>query len=467
MVSRGGRSKGCSNCRRRRVKCDEKRPVCSQCVKRKLQCDGPKDFTWIDQSEAYKSEQVPNTAVIKTAIPLQLSSKAFEADICLAYTRKNLLRGGPVELACTMVEHYQASATNADPGLTLLRKSILSLSVTFFGSQHRQNDIMNKGYHQYGEVLRQLNAHLARPELQKTNETLLTALSCMLLEIFLPTGPTNFLRHQRGLDALAMVRGPPVEVDRPTATIFHGLRILSIVGALAESRPTLYATEEWKQVPPIQASEAGILQHHIFTVLADCTELISRRNALFALEAGTESYGPFLKKVDDVLGNLEALFPLWESLNRHQLAEVAEQSDMAKEIGVSNHVSATAYMLYNTAYICILQITDSLFPSPANVVLQNEAAMKIAKCLELKEYELREDASQSNTIAFVATKVAWQALGRFDSPGGRKLAYVVKSTMNSVFQEPCIQPDTTLFTQLMETVPVDRPSNTGVPGGLG
>ena len=441
---------------------DEKRPVCGQCIKRGLECEGPKDLTWINQSTAFetKSTSAAQSAVVKIASPSQLSLAAFEDDICLAYTRKTLLRGGPVEIACNMVENYGASIGSDNPGLDLLRKGILTLSVTFFGSQHRQDYITNKGYAQYSEVLRQLNSHLAHPELQLTNETLLTALSCMLLEIFLPTGPRNFLKHQRGLDAIAMLRGPPKESDGTTATIFRGLRILSIVGSLAESRTSLYSEEEWKQVPPVQASEAGYFQHHIFTILADCTRLIGRRNVLLASRVISESCEPLLTEVETVLNSLEALYPLWEALNRNQLAEVTEQSDMAKALGVANHVSATAYMLYNTAYICVLQIKDSLSPSPVNAALRNAAAMSIAKCLELKEYEQREGAPQSNTIAYVAIRMAWQALGGFDSPEGRRLAYVVNSATNLVFQQPYPPSDETLFSKFVERMPVAIPGDT-------
>jgi hypothetical protein len=423
-------------------------------VKRRLECDGPKDLTWVDHSEAFQSG-----AVVKVTSPVQMSFAAFEDDICLAYTRKNLLRGGPVEIACDMVERYATASNDADPGIGLLHKAVLSLSTTFFGSQHRQHHITNKGYAQYGEVLRQLNSHLATPELQQTNETLLTALACMLLEIFLPTGPTNFLKHQRGLDAIATLRGPPTESQGTTATIFRGLRILSIVGSLAESRPSLYASEEWKRVPPVIASEAGILQHHVFTVLADCTRLISRRNASFASAAPPESHAALLAEVDEVLGDLEALHPLWEALNEHQMAQTVEQSDLAKAMGVANSVSATAYMLYHTAYICIIQIKDSLSPSSMNKALRNAAATTIARCLELKEHEQREGAPQSNTIAFVATKVAWQALGSFNSPEGERLARVVRSHTNTVFQEHPPPPDDTLFAQFAMRVPITAPSD--------
>ena len=128
-----------------------------------------------------------------------------------------------------------------------------------------------------------------------------------------------------------------------------------------------------------------MLQHHVFTVLADCTRLIPQRNALVAVRAPPERYRALLAEVDKLLGDLEALHPLWVTLNEHQMTEVIEQSDMAKAVGVANCVSATAYMLYHTGCICIIQIKDSLSPSPMNTVLRNAAAMAIARCLELKE----------------------------------------------------------------------------------
>ncbi|KAJ4361768.1 hypothetical protein N0V83_010708 [Neocucurbitaria cava] len=272
-----------------------------------------------------------------------------------------------------MIDFFNgATRSMADPGLDLLRKAILSLAVTFFGSQHRQERITNQGYAQYGEVLGQLNRHLTTPERQLTNETLLTAQT---------------------------------------------------------SSEMLYVHPK---LPP-------------------------------------ESYKPLIDDIDVLLENLESLYPTWKELNRSQLTKVNGLSKPAKELGITNHVSATAYMLYNTVYICIMQIKQSLSPSPDYVALRNAAAMKIARCLELKEYEMREGAPQSNTITFVATKVAWQALGGFNTVEGRRLAQVVRSAVNGVFTRPYSldrnqmrtdlpTPDTT-FAQYVAIIPPDSSAN--------
>lgn len=424
------------------IRLDETRPVCLRCQKRGLECDGPRQVTWINQNTNFQSESSPDNVVVlaspSVSPPPELSYDAFGEMICLAYTRKNLLKGGPVELACNMIDVPAGRYEFGSPGVELLRQSLLSLSVTFFGKQHRQNQITRRGYVQYGEVLRILNSHLAQPEHQTTDETILTALTCMLLEIFLPTGPKNFFKHHRGLEAIMAMRGPPTETTGDTATIFRGLRILSIIGALAESRPSLYAQEEWKRVPPpANATEVMILQHHILARLADCTQLMGDRDALLSGTAPLSTYEPLRKRVQRTMADLQELYPLYERYNTSQASTSSRPATpLADELGVSNYMAATVLMLYNTVLICLLQIIDSLNPSPANTVLRNKAAMVIAKCLELKEYERREGVYESNTIAFVATKIAWQALGGFDSPEGRRLAKSVNEVLTTVTPMP-------------------------------
>jgi hypothetical protein len=365
--------------------------------------------------------------------PVELSFAAFEDDICLAYTRKHLLRGGVFELACRMINFSDtAPIFSRNPALGLLKTSIISLAMTFFGSQHHQDKITAKGYHQYGEVLRNLNNTIALPERQTSDEIILTALMCTLLEVFLPTGPTNFLTHQRGLEAMMELRGPPTELTGPTATIFRGLRMLSIAGALADSRPSIYAREGWKFPPAEQIDNMGMLRYQLFTVLADCTSLLSERDALLKSGLGYEYHRILLARVDVTLHDLIQLYPLWELCNDSQYQSTQQLSVLEREMGIANQLC----MLYHVAYLCLLQIKDTLQPSPSHVALRNNAAMTIANCLELKAYEKREDAPECNTITLIVTKVIWHATGGSESTEGQHLDHVVKSTLGRVFTWP-------------------------------
>ncbi|KAE9373037.1 hypothetical protein N431DRAFT_534197 [Stipitochalara longipes BDJ] len=53
MVHTGRPSRGCAVCRRRKIKCDEKKPECSYCIKTKQKCpeaEGKFDLAWRDQT---------------------------------------------------------------------------------------------------------------------------------------------------------------------------------------------------------------------------------------------------------------------------------------------------------------------------------------------------------------------------------------------------------------------------------
>lgn len=163
-----------------------------------------------------------------------------------------------------------ASRCSEDPALVLLQNAVFSLSSCFFGSQHCEVRIATKGYAQYVDVLGQLNGALMIPQRQTTNETILTVMTCMLLELFLPTGPSSFQKHQRGIETLIRMRGPPTESTGDTGTIFRGLRVVSIIGALVQGRPSIYAQKEWKHAPVQHTNEVGKLLADLFGILGMC-----------------------------------------------------------------------------------------------------------------------------------------------------------------------------------------------------
>lgn len=213
---------------------DETRPACIRCQKRGLPCDGPKEHTFVNITQ--DRPEVPpegNSHVIRFSSPSpQLCLTAFYDELCLEYTRKLILNGGPAQLACDLA-YSRRSRLEDDPGMRLLQDAINSLAVTFFGSQHHQKAIEAKGYQRYGKVLARLNHHLSTTELQTSDLTIMSAFICVLVESFLPTGPLSFLAHLRGLEAILELRGvPKAPVPRDTLVILHGLRTLSIVGGL-------------------------------------------------------------------------------------------------------------------------------------------------------------------------------------------------------------------------------------------
>ena len=196
------------------------------------------------------------------------------------------------------------------------------------------------------------------------------------------------------------------------------------------SRPCLYSREDWKQIRNPNIDEGGQLRHDLYSILADCTRFMGERDRVIAAndKAARRS---LVEEVKSALAELEIKRGDYMAFNQKHMDKPV--SSLALELNIANHECATIFMLYNAAKICLLELLNTLEPSPHYISLRNSAALKIIHCLEVKSFEKTRATSEANTIGFVATKVAWQALGGFSSPEGRKLARVVKRVVNGVF----------------------------------
>ncbi|KAF2001802.1 hypothetical protein P154DRAFT_533685 [Amniculicola lignicola CBS 123094] len=440
MVSRGGRSRGCTQCRRRRVKCDETQPACVRCKKRGLTCDGPKAVTWIHSSTGSSSKSDSPTPPPENQMQLvqskptftELSLSAFQDGICLSYTRQKLLKGGVVALAFNKAEATLGAIVPPPDGQLLLEKAVLSLATTFFGRQHQETKLTTKGYQMYGSVLVQLNLALADPHLQIANETVLTVMTCILLEIFLPTGNKSFLQHLKGLDAILRLRGPPLLTSlNEDYRIYHSLRLISVIGGLAMSSASVYSREDWKQVECELCDEHGKLRHAIFDIMADCTRLMAvRAEIIHADSPGIRN--AVIEEASGLLKDLESIHATWMQDNARQLQ--VSTTSFGSPIRFSNYNSANTHLLCNLAIVSITDIIESLQPSSQTKAIQNAAALKIAYCLESDIYNTPQGGgAEYSTIAFVAIKIAWKTLGGLSSPEGRRLASAVKRTVERIF----------------------------------
>lgn len=277
----------------------------------------------------------------------------------------------------------------------------------------------------------------------------MTAMICMILEIFIPTGPNNFFKHVQGIEAILAARGPPTSPRGTDPSMLSGVRILCIVGAIMQRRPSIWVQEEWKSVPPLHTDEGSLIRHEILLVLADCTVLRKGPSSSSSNKSTDEDHSRMTARVRACLNRLNALYLRWEQHNTSMLGE--ETALSFQDPTIANHASATTYMLYNAAYICLLRIWSAYSPATEALSLQSlqvAAALRIVKCLELKANEKHGGSGESKTIEFVAAKIAWDTIGGFSSPEGRRLYRAVKATANGVFavgawDEPGELPDPT------------------------
>lgn len=217
MVAIPGRSKGCHNCRKRRIKCgrffslhmdcrscsvdsripraedslDEGKPTCQRCSKAGYTCAGyerPLEFRHASAASFVSStktvgnsgksmpEQVNSTAITlrsrSISPPPELSLVAFREDIYSAFLVANIVWR-------TYGTPWLEMAAKGDLGQLSLDAS-RALSQTNFGSAHHHEEIKLDGMIQYSKVLKALAPQLSNPRRQGMEEMIVPIMMLLL-----------------------------------------------------------------------------------------------------------------------------------------------------------------------------------------------------------------------------------------------------------------------------------------------
>ncbi|KAG4431310.1 hypothetical protein IFR05_013207 [Cadophora sp. M221] len=398
MVNVGGRSKGCTTCRRRH----EEQPTCLRCRKSGLECDGPKKaITFIvgkviksrrstkevassKDSDAdvscchsYSHIQVPQAAL--------LSSSEFEVYICFAL--KHLRRGGTIELTTRTIKNTDIVPARAPATIHhghISHQAILSFAAIFFGTQHRQAEITRMGFALYGMVLQRLNETLSDPVYNTNDDLIYAVVTLGILELFVSTGAGNHLKHMAGLERLFALRDHNLSISYESAEMYRSLRQMIIFAALRSRRPSILARPEWKTRLRAHIDSSDELEkQELFDVLADCTVVISARDQILSdSHISHESMIAGLEKLKQdalsLLAQLSSWRKRWDSDEKHHPTETPlsdgqlkqKQTDQEEDplpftttLEYPSEAIAITTMLYNISLIHVLQIL-SLLTSP-------------------------------------------------------------------------------------------------------
>ncbi|KAL9079496.1 MAG: hypothetical protein Q9157_001608 [Trypethelium eluteriae] len=381
---------------------DEKQPICARCERHGLDCSGVRGTVFIDSSQSFAR---PRKKVVPTQrrrpaepkglpvleadaeVPAALHLSAFRETFCISYTRKFLLRGGPVNLALNFVD-FERQQNNEH---SLLRDALLTLATTFFGHQHRHDKTKHQGYQLYGFTLTTLNRALCDPEQAKEDDVLLCVVTLGLLETFVPSGQFSWLMHIKGMERLLELRGPEAHRNPFSRQILQGIRRMLIFGSLNTYIPSILSRPEWKALE----WKSDVIQKNtdedLLNILADCPALFNRRDDLYALfenDQGAAALRLRTSILNEGKGLLEELKTWRQQWGEGLQDAMSERSDSPSELPslasssrdppvptweFSGPAAATTMMLYFSIHIHILDLMSSvsvLPPAPLAVARQ-------------------------------------------------------------------------------------------------
>jgi hypothetical protein len=371
--------------------------------------------------------------------------KGFEIQICICYTRKYLLRGGPIDLASQdlQLSDIYTAADTAD-NTHLLHHAILTLAITFFGAQHRSSSIQTRGYIMHGKILKQLNATLSDPHCYLRDDVLLSVVTLALLECFVPTGRKYYLKHMSGLEKLLELRGPGMHRERKAMGIFKGVRRMVIFAALSKRKESILAREEWKWIKGTDCTGDEMEEQFLLNALADCTVVIAEHdkvvgNSKSDIEDSAYQRDEVTRRALSLLEQLHLWKKRWDTEERNSHLEIPEYAiegpheSVTTTLNFANSSASIMFMLYNTALIYVFRILASLDGHPGAKLEEHSAALEICRCIPYHSSQKSRLDSGSMTVASLAVRTAWKTLDGSGSPGGRWIIDVLQAESSEVF----------------------------------
>ncbi|KAF2804810.1 uncharacterized protein BDZ99DRAFT_143497 [Mytilinidion resinicola] len=378
MVGVPGLSKGCHTCKKRRIKCDESKPICQRCQKSGYLCTGyghPLHFVHASTAPFPSMEDVvttpkrlqeststmPATVVprMRTPAPNELSFVAFKGDFCVSFLFDNFVwrtYGTPWL--------QMAAAGKLNP---LALEACQALSWTHFGVTHHQRDILVEGSVRYGKTLKGLIPGLSDP-MRPGVEALIVPVMIMLMHASFQEDRAASIAHLKGLATLLHVCGPKKFQREPLRSAFESCRATLVTTALIARQRTFLEQEGWCSIPWALDAASKSQQNHLVDILVTVPGFLEDDAKLRHIE-DPEVKQSLLDRVRTQLANLYSWRWAWDAANTGAVWEVCPSPSPAiapravdKTLHFSSHVLASEISLYNAVLMWLLGLLWRLDP---------------------------------------------------------------------------------------------------------
>lgn len=257
------RSKGCRNCRARKIKCDQTRPTCLKCTKARLQCLGYAEPT----SFLIENPQIQPSTPPSLTVSRQPSAEAFEGSWLLAEPRSLPYSQESKQIAF-LVKKLSVGTPGDGKGFSWLRcglamtdkthilySSSRCLAEIFYGQHFQRQSAVTSGMAKYGTILQSLLQEMKGAVGKRKGDLIIVIMTCMVTESIVPpsTGSFQFVRgmhmHAAGLSQLIGAGGPVSFKRRGDVVVFELCRCFIVGSAIVNKRHTFFAETKWKTVP--------------------------------------------------------------------------------------------------------------------------------------------------------------------------------------------------------------------------
>ncbi|CAD6590867.1 MAG: hypothetical protein ASARMPREDX12_004762 [Alectoria sarmentosa] len=284
MVGVPGKSKGCTTCRRRKIRCDLQEPFCKTCTKSRRVCEGYARFpvflnrTLQGPEKRYGLEEVKtpfsqsSDRDVSQPQPM-VSNIDFQRGLVesrRAYDNRILVQPDDSaafdqQIISTLWEKYTPSISSVQAGTPCvwlqhiidlptrgmpLQLSLKAFAMTRIGWINKDETLVLRGNMCYGRALNAIQNSLSS-EASMWDELFAAGYVLSVYELFESTTPSiaGWNNHISGLKHLVLVRGPQRHMTPFARAVLEEFRTSSMIQCIQYRKSTFLGNPEWLTLP--------------------------------------------------------------------------------------------------------------------------------------------------------------------------------------------------------------------------
>ncbi|KIL94186.1 hypothetical protein FAVG1_02748 [Fusarium avenaceum] len=379
------RSKGCLTCRRRKVKCDEQRPICERCQKGFHPCEYGESFVFVNEPKAFTHEAQPpgeksNTLTTSKRVTVNINSDyvppsldlhGFQNEIVISFLVKQLF----VEVQSPPDDKHSISRLLLWDQDSTAYLAGLCLAEAFFSSIHRLTELKSHASVLYGQVVQRLKTDLVDKDNMQTSPSRATIWSALFLgvyEMISSDSMSNWLKHCHGVAAITHMIGPHGFEMNEAKPIFQINRSFISIGAIADRKRTFLEKNDWKQIPWSSEPMSKTIAESLQDIQCDVPGLMEDVDVLLKLQQCGMLARRVASRLQSCFQELDVLRISWNYIYADSCWEVTNTSVSCTEVFgdrdshfetilvFSGLERAIEFVYFNTSYLLLHSILRQL-----------------------------------------------------------------------------------------------------------
>ncbi|KAH8691632.1 hypothetical protein BGW36DRAFT_388684 [Talaromyces proteolyticus] len=253
----GIRSKGCRTCRRRKVKCDQTKPICKRCEVGSFVCQGYEQYSeFVNEASRFCDTSIYSTPTsskrnqCKGGVALvhptrSITPTLIDADRVIIYFARNI--GSPND----SFKHlgWMATALQHPNTPEPLSSSVCALASVFFSNSEETALLSSWGVRNYLRALQLVQSKVQCKSHIRDEDLPLSILCLCIYEIVAPTHPGAWLNHAVGLAKIMQLNGAEQYSSGYRRQTLHALRYIVTLGYLHQKRRCFLENWSWITIP--------------------------------------------------------------------------------------------------------------------------------------------------------------------------------------------------------------------------